>query len=349
MSFKNKTIIFWTTACLEPHIEAISKEVLDLSKGFKPSLIFAINPNIGLKFSLRHRYIGFNNKFYPILRIIVPFLESFGKTNHVYGNIAPWLFYKGLKRNPVIHTISSETGERNIEFLSKCKAIVVQSRQMKDELLTYGLDSKTIYCIYPAIDLTKFHFMKNYPPLDIPKILFATAPREARELEERGVYKLIEAAQIDSNIHYTLLFRKWGSRYSSFEKVASLLDKYQLHNVTLRNETINDMANEYQNHHYTIIPFAQKGGGKECPNSAIESIASGRPVLISCTSPFSEFIRNNNCGVVYDNSPEDIVQSIRNNIINYKKLQVKMNGLAQQFFDKKSIYLSYSNIYKTFG
>ncbi len=348
MTHNNKKIIYWTTACLEPEIEAISKEVFDLAGHFRPVLIFSINPNIGFRFSLRKRYIGFNSRFfYPLLRLLVPMLETLGNINHVYGNIAPWIYHKGLKKKPVIHTIASEKGERNFEFLTKCRIIVVQTQNLMGELIRYGIDEKKIFCVYPGIDLANFSYEKQYPPLKNPKILFATAPREEKELKERGVYMLLEAARLDSSINYTLLFRKWAGSYTSIEKVRSLIQKYDLKNVVLRNEIVQDMAKEYKAHHFTVIPFTHKDGGKECPNSALESIATGRPVLVSDVSPFASFVRDHHCGSVYNNSPEGLVKTINSYMSLYHEKNLKLEGLAQSLFDRINTFSAYSCFYNT--
>jgi glycosyltransferase involved in cell wall biosynthesis len=346
MKPRQKKIVYWTTACLEPEIEAVSKEVSELAAIFKPAFIFAINPNILFKFSFQRRHIGFNHRFYPLLRLLVPILERWGHINHVYGNLCPWLFYKGLKKNSVIHTIASEQGDMNAAFLSKCKIIVVQTKAMMDRLISFGVDRKKIFLVYPGIDLKKFFFDRTYPSLSSPKVLFATAPRQEEELEERGVYVLLEAARLNTSIQYTFLFRKWDRNYTSFPKVRNFITAHGLTNVTLRNEFVADMAKEYRDHHFTIIPFIQENGGKQCPNSALESIASGRPVLVSEASAFSEFVRENHCGVVYNNTPQGIVQTICNSVSVYRKLVFETSGVASTFFDLTHYLSRYRRFYK---
>lgn len=345
MGTARKKIIFWTTACLEPEIEAVSKEVFKLAAHFKPVFIFAVNPNIRFKFSLQRRYIGFNHRFYPLLRLLVPVLERWGHINHVYGNLCPWLYHKGLTKNPVIHTIASEQGDMNAAFLSKCRVIVVQTKTMMNRLISLGVGPKKIFLVYPGIDLQKFFLDRTYPSLKTPKVLFATAPRQEQELAERGVYVLLEAARLDTHIHYTLLFRKWDRYYTSITKVEDLIKEHGLTNITLRNESVADMAKEYRDHHFTIIPFTRKHGGKECPDSALESIASARPVLISEASPFSDFVRENRCGVVYNNTAQGIVQSVSDSIPIYRKLISETAGVARTFFDLTQCISTYQHLY----
>lgn len=345
MKPRQKRIIYWTTACLEPEIEAVSKEVSELAAIFKPVFIFAINPNILFKLSFQRRHIGFNHRFYPLLRLLVPILERWGHINHVYGNLCPWLYHKGLKKNPVIHTIASEQGDMNAAFFSKCKVIVVQTKTMMDRLISFGVDRKKIFLVYPGIDLQKFFFDRTYPSLIPPKVLFATAPRQEKELEERGVYVLLEAARLNTSIHYTLLFRKWDRHYTSIATVRNYITAKGLTNVTLRNEFVADMAKEYRDHHFTIIPFTRENGGKQCPNSALESIASGRPVLVSKASPFSEFVRENHCGVVYNNTPQGIVQSILDSISVYQELVFDISGIASIFFNSTQCLSTYKFLY----
>jgi len=343
-------IIYWTTACIEPKIEAISKEVFSLSKHFKSSFVFSVNPHIIFKFSYRNRYIGFNPIWYPFLRILIPVVEFFCDINHVYGDIAPWIYYKSLKRKPIVHTIASEKGELNAEFFERCSFIICQTTSMKSKLDKMVGKHEKVKLIYPGIDLVKFQYDIKAPDPNPPRILFATAPRTSEELEKRGVFRLLKAAQIDPHIQFTLLFRRWTHSYTSFAVVQDYIEKNKIKNIRLRNEIVGNMSEIYKNHHFTLIPFTEGDGGKECPDSALESIACGRPVLISDVSDFSSFIRRNKCGVIYDTSSEDMVKKIYEGISDYDILQKKMENIAIEFFDLEKILSSYEMLYeKCFG
>lgn len=338
-------IIYWTTSCLEPDIEAISKEIFTLANNFRPSLIFGVSHHYLFKFSLKHRYIGFNPKFYPFLRLLVPVLEQWADINHVYGEISPWLYHKALRKKPIVLTIASEKGLPVKEFLDRCCAIVVQTQKMKEELIGLGVDQNKVHLVYPGIDLQKFRPADFPPPLNRPKILFATAPRSKEELEGRGVNFLIEVAKANPDIHFHFLYRPWANGYTSLEATRCLIEKYQVKNIILSNK-INDMSQVYKKYHFTIIPYTKSDGGKECPNSLIESLSCGVPVLVSCCSPLAYFVRKKMCGEVFDLNIDSLSRSIKIGIHNYHRLRKNARSTANEEFNIKNSFKLYRNIYK---
>ena len=339
-------IIYWTTSCLEPDIEAISKEIFILANNFRPSLIFGVSYHYLFKFSLKHRYIGFNPKFYPFLRLLVPVLEQWADINHVYGEISPWLYHKALRKKPIVLTIASEKGLPVKEFLDRCCAIVVQTQKMKEELIGLGVDQNKVHLVYPGIDLQKFRPTDFPPPLNRPKILFATAPRSKEELEGRGVNFLIEVAKANPDIHFHFLYRPWANGYTSLEATRCLIEENGIKNVILFNEYVADMSKLYQSHHFTILPYTRMDGGKECPNSLIESLACGVPVLISRCSSLAPFVEKNGCGVVFDLDPVSLASAVRIGMNDYWGLQKNARETAKNNFNSKYLLKLYRKVYE---
>ncbi|MGH8277554.1 MAG: hypothetical protein ACRETH_12760 [Steroidobacteraceae bacterium] len=68
-------IAYWTTACLAPEIEAISKEVFDLAAQFRDSRVFAVSPHLSVTISRGTRAVGFHPRFGPLLRAVFPLIE----------------------------------------------------------------------------------------------------------------------------------------------------------------------------------------------------------------------------------------------------------------------------------
>ncbi|WP_457570834.1 glycosyltransferase family 4 protein [Desulfovulcanus sp.] len=338
-------IIYWTTSCLEPEIEAISKEVFTLAKHFRPSFVFGISQHYIFKFSRRHRYIGFNPKFYPFLRLLVPILEQWADINHVYGEISPWLYYKALRKKPIVLTIASEKGLPVKEFLHRCSAIVVQTERMKKKLIGLGIEQSKIYLVYPGTNLHKFKPADSPPPLDKPKILFATAPRTKEELEARGVNFLIDVARLNPDIHFHFLYRPWANGYTSLEATRHLIEKYQLKNVMLSNKVVNDMTSIYRACHFTIIPYTKEDGGKECPNSLVESLACSVPVLVSDVSPFSDFVRQERCGLCFSLNDREFFMTLAEGMRRYEYFRQRAIDVAKNFFNKDSYFAFYEGVY----
>src|SRR5262247_700853 len=98
-------VAYWTTSCLQPEIEAVSKEVFQLAAHFRRSFLFGISPHYILRASWKNRYIGFHPGFDPFLRAVILVAEHYCDINHVFGEATPWTFYKSLRSKPIILTI----------------------------------------------------------------------------------------------------------------------------------------------------------------------------------------------------------------------------------------------------
>jgi glycosyltransferase involved in cell wall biosynthesis len=106
------------------------------------------------------------------------------------------------------------------------------------------------------------------------------------------------------------------------------------------------MPGLYRDHHFTIIPYACSNGGKECPNSLVESLACGRPVLISSISPFAYFIEENQCGIVFDPTPASLIVAIEKGMKNYRNLSSRAAVIANKYFSQEKLLQRMSEIYE---
>ena len=340
-------IIYWNTSCLEPEIEAISKEVFQLAQHFTSSWLFGINPHYRFRCSIRDRYIGFHPIFDPFLRLLIPVLEQYADINHVYGEPCPWIFSKTLKRKPVILTIASEKGEPQLDFLQQCRKIIVQTDTYRQQLLAWGVEKAKVELIYPGIDLKRFSPMKQVVTLPAnPTLLFATAPRSVEEMEGRGVNVLLEAARDNADIHYRLLYRPWRTGYTSLQPTEQYIEEHQLKNVTLTNGVVPNMVEVYQQCQFVVIPYTSSDGGKECPNSLVEGLGCGLPALISSVAPFAYFIEQQKCGVVFDPTPTGLISAVEQGLRCYGELSKNAIQASRNHFSQENVYQQLDHIYR---
>lgn len=323
---------YWATCSLEPEIEAVSKEVATLAEHFRPSFVFSVNSRLTSRLSLRQRSIGFHHSFDPWIRPIIRALEACVDISHVYGDVTPWVYRKSLRKKPIIHTIASEKGVPDVDFLNRCSAVIVQTEGMHRRLLELGCSTKKVHLLYPGVDVATFKPATGIPPLSRPRVLFATAPRSKEELEPRGVFLLIEAARLNPSMQFHLLFRPWSGGYTSLEAVQQRLGSEELTNVSIQNVAVKNMADIYRAHHFTSIPYTRGDGGKECPNSLVESLACGVPVLITDISPFSAFVVRHGCGIVHSPTPEGLVGALEKGIADYDTLRLRARTAAESSF-----------------
>jgi len=340
-------IVYWNTSCLQPEIEAVSKEVFQLARHFRDSLLVGINPHYQFCASFRRRYIGFHPRLDLLLRILIPLIEQTCDISHVYGEAAPWTFYKTLRRKPLILTIASEKGDPRVDFLERCRKVVVQTDTYYQKLLDLGIDRKKIEVLYPGVDLVKFRPLnRDLRSAEAPKVLFATAPRSKEEMESRGVYLLLEAAKENPQINYHLLYRKWRNHYTSLRITKEKIEAEQLKNVILTNSVIPSMTYVYHQHHFTVIPYTSADGGKSCPVSLIEGMACGLPVLISSVAPLASFVWERKCGVVFEPTPSGLIAAVKTGMNQYVALSTTAVRIAKEYFSEKRFLERMGRIYQ---
>ena len=337
-------VTYWTTAPLEPLIEAVSKEVEDLARHFAGRL-FAVSPHLSLKVQDRGRTLGFHPVFDPLLRLLVPAIESRTDINHVYAEISPWLFHKTLRRKPIVFTIASEDGTPLPQFLERCARIVVQTSRMAGQLTRLGVGRERMQLIYPGVELTALAPREQAAPRRKPKILLATFPRSSEELAERGVLFLLDAAGQNPDIHFSLLSRPWRNGSTALDVVKRQVEERALRNVAILEGVQTDMRSIYLEHDFTVIPYTTPGGGKECPRSLVETLACGVPALISSVAPFSEFVREQDCGEAFELTPAGLATAIERALSRYATLSAGAAQCARRHFDLRSTMQAYSGIY----
>jgi glycosyltransferase involved in cell wall biosynthesis len=338
---------YWTTSCLQPEIEAVSKEVFQLASHFHGSFIFGVSPHYVFRASWKDRSIGFHYGFDPLLRLVIPVVERTCDINHVYGDPNPWTFYKSLRSRPLVLTVASGKGLPRADFIARCRKVLVQTNSYFQKLRALGVETDKLELLYPGVDLHKFHpGTRAASRHDNPKILFASAPRSEEEMRNRGVYLLLEAAKISQEAQYHLLYREWRGSYTSLAATRGWLELQRIKNVTLTNSVVKKMHRLYRDYDFTIIPYTTADGGKECPTSAVEGLACGLPVLISSFAPFAEFVDLHKCGVVFDPTPAGVVSAVETGVRQYRELSTNAVNVARRFFSSQRLLERMTQIYE---
>jgi glycosyltransferase involved in cell wall biosynthesis len=337
-------IRYWTTAPLEPGIEAVSKEVAELAEHFG-GCILSVSPHLSLRVARRGRVLGFNPAWDPLLRVAIPLLERAADVNHVYAEVSPWIYHKTLRRRPIVLTIASEKGEVVPEFVDRCSMLVAQTRGMKAKLEQRGVPASKLRLIYPGIDLGAFRPRGDIQVGPRPRVLLATFPRTAEELEERGVLFLLQVAREYPTLDFTLLSRPWRSGGTAGERTQALVSSGGLTNVTVRVGAHADMRSLYLQHDFCVIPYTVPEGGKECPRSLVESLACGVPVLISEAASLAGFVQERDCGEVFALTPQGFAVAVEAALARYRELSAHAVREAHAHFDSRNTMRGYAEIY----
>lgn len=341
-------IAYWTTASLEPDIEAVSKEVFDLARHFADSVVFGVSPHLRFRMGCSPKHLGLNAKFDPMLRLAIPVIERATRINHVYAETSPWLFFKTLRRKPTVLTIASEKGEINTEFLDRVEAITVQTEALYRRLSEVERWRRKLSLLYPGIDLARFKPPENGDagrPADRPRVLFATFPRSREEIGPRGVDLLLGLAKGNPEVQFDLLTRPWSGGDTASAVVRERLASDRRDNIRLLEGRRDRMEDLYRNCDFTVIPYTRTDGGKECPLSLVEGLACGVPVLISSVAPFASFVEANGCGIAFEPNPQSFARAIDAGWSRYSELRAGALACARQHFDRQSVYRRLESLY----
>lgn len=340
-------VTYWTTASLEPGHEAVSKELFELSRRFPNCRIVATSPHLGFRFSRRPWVFGLNSRFDPLLRLAMPPLEQLTDINHIYGEVSPWPFSHRLRGRPTVLTIASEKGSIAEDFFDRLDAVTVQTGPMLERVRSVERWRAKVSLIYPGVDLCRYKPAELLQPQSgiRTKILLATFPRGANELQIRGVDLLFRLAASCPEVDFHLLPRPWASGDTASEVVRRRLECGAPPNLRLLDARQGAMEHLYPQYHFTIIPYETADGGKECPLSLVEGLACGIPVLISRAASFSEFVTRSGCGVAFDIEPHSFKLALDEAQSRYSSMRTCARDVACAHFDAEATAASFAKLY----
>lgn len=317
-----------------PEAEALSQEISALRRYFGGELIY-LNPNPASFVFLPRLVFGFHKLRY--LRK----LESIVDIHHIYNpDPFPFPILRYL-RAPVVYTISSGVSERrpNLNFFSSLAAIAVSDERSLRRLQVWGLNN--VHLVRAGIDTSRFHFS----PLPLHskfRVMIASAPWTERQFETKGIDALLQAALVNQNLQLVFLWR--GVLAEEMEKRVKQLGLEK--RVELINRQV-DVNQVLAGVHATIALATAPGIIKAYPHSLLDSLAAGKPVLISRAIPMADYVEQVGCGQVINNvTVTDILKGIETLARNFNSFQDCARRVGQRDFSHQSMIASYQEVYK---
>lgn len=344
-----RRVVYFTNGFL-PDREGVSKELHALYSHFDKKFhgqIYLHNLADRWQFSLRRRSASYPSIFLPIGYPLIKYFEKTADIVHIYGSLTGRLYFKVIKKRPSIITSASALIKARLEECApsweSIDIIVLESEQDRQTLLKMGVDSKKIYLIYPGVKISEI----DPPQMDGPFIiLFASAPieKDPNSLYRRGIGSLIKAAKKLRNCRFIFL---WRGKHTKL--LQQMIAKEGANNINIIDRIVPNIAGVLESAHCTILSPENREDCKPCPNSLIESLACGRPILASKAVGISNIIEQERCGVAFPPDPEGIkygIQELRSNYETYKR-----NALptAHKYFSIEQFIESYEYLYQKLG
>ena len=331
--------IAYYTGWLMPEMEGISKEVFALAKHFN-STIIGISNLQPLKIDFQNRIFGFSTKWYYFARFLAFIMSKIHKINHIYDSLDNWIYLSSISSKKIILTGVVGNGSLPLKYYQKVAFLVVDSEERRNELVQKGFSRAKIKVIYPGINLKPF--LEVPPPASMRpfRVLFASSPPTREELESRGVFDLLMAAGKLPDAEFVFLWRPWGN---SLQRVKKEIKNRGLKNVRLISEKVQDVRQFYSECHVVVAPF-KENGGKSCPTSIIEALASGRPVILGPGVGIKKLVREEGVGIYYEGSGLcEAIQILRDN---WENFAFRARDFAQEFFSIETFINTYHRLYQ---
>lgn len=320
-----------------PGTDALYQEVHHLCNSFEGKIIRWYPFHNYTKFFLPLFY-----GFHQILTI--KRAEADYDLHHIFN--PNWYHFPILRilKKPVVYSISGGFNPDLLPGPVQNMYLVLQSNQEK--LLAEQRGWKTVSVITAGIDTSRFQVVPK-PVINHEFVLLAgSAPWISEQFERKGFDLLLKVMQRDASIRLICLWRgylydEWMMRIAS----AGLSERVEVYNEYINLPTI---MNEI---HASIVMADHSDIVKAWPHSLLESIASGRPIILNNKIKLSDFVKSTGCGVVLEdmeiNELEIAIKKLRER---YEQYQKAAEGAKYQLSCSKEVqeYRSlYSKIIKS--
>jgi len=159
-------------------------------------------------------------------------------------------------------------------------------------------------------------------------------------MKPRGVDLMLNIAQKNRSINFTFLWRKTG-----YNNLIKKINERNLKNVEVINRIVTDINEVYGRSSCTMAPFLDFESHKPAPMAIIESLATGKPVLVSNKVSIANIVDNERCGVVFEPSIDNAVDAISKLKKKYSTYQKNSRRIAEEYFSEERFVKDYRRLY----
>lgn len=320
-----------------PECEALSQEISALRSRFGGEVVY-LNPNQHSPVYVPRLLFGFHK-----LRQLLA-QEANLHLHHLYNpDPFPFPVLRRL-RKPVVYTISSGIGDRrpNLHFLSGLAALTVYDECSLKRLKAWGLENCAL--VHPGIDTSRF----TWTPVPLQseiRLMVGSAPWTQSQFRTKGVDALLAAAQRSPQLRLVFLWRgvlaeemKRRVHHLALEKQVDVLDQPVDVNQVLAGV------------HATVSLATDSAIIKSYPHSLIESLAAGKPVLVSGSIPMADYVEQTGCGQVVERvTPADVLGAVNMLASRYAEMRSAAQAAGQRDFAQEKMIASFQEVYEHVG
>jgi glycosyltransferase involved in cell wall biosynthesis len=322
-------------------MEAVAGEVACLRRAFPGSISWGISARQKKNFVLRDG-IGVHPRLDLLFRGITWAMQRRYDIQHLFGGWGDWFHLRSVQKRPTILTVALDNATRcDAALLDKVDRFVVEWPDARRTLIDWGIERDKVQVIYPAVDLKRFQ--PSLPPAGPFTVLFASSPDRGDWLSARGVELILDAAALLPAVRFLLVWRPWGD---SLPVVQQWIKARSLENVQVVAGRFPDMAFFYGQAHVTVAPFTDIGRCKPAPNSIAESLACGRPVVVTPCVGLSQVIQDGKAGLVCNENGVTLAESVQTIHSDWDTFSERARELAVRIFCCSNFVRRYRQLYQ---
>ena len=258
------------------------------------------------------------------------------------------IFYATLYAFPILNTFKSPLVYSVVAGLPpgprpslpvSLHTIVISNERDRKQLDDWGITNYRV--IRPGVDLGRFTYA---PPAAGRKfvLLVGSAPWTRAQFRQKGIDALLDLAADEQDLELVFLWRGLLSR--------ELRRRIARRSLGNRTRIINEPANVNEvlaQVHATVVLADSAKLIKAYPHSLMESLAAGKPVLISDCIPMADHVRKFECGQVVSGTDLDSLRTAVGQLrARYDSAQ-RATTSAREAFDLQRMLAEYRDLYVT--
>jgi len=243
---------------------------------------------------------------------------------------------------PVVYTVTASAGQHvQADWFNRHRvSVVVNNARDEQRLRASGLTR--VVNIPPGMEL--LHLCYSPPPASPFTLLVGSAPWTRAQFRTKGIDVLLESLEQMPDLKLVLLWRQlWHDELMRKLQRKNLASRVVVHNQWMN---VNDVLADC---HAAVVLAEHERLVKAWPHSAIESIAAGKPVLLSRCIAMSDFVEEHRAGLAVESlDTHDIVSAIQTLKTTIDRFSgERLRALAQQQFDHTRMIQAYAKLYET--
>jgi len=321
-----------------PECDAVLQEIETLRGHFGGDTVY-LNPN--RPFCERHLPLRLPRLFFGIHKLNR--LRNRGAdidVHHLFNpDPFPFPVLRALRR-PIVYSLTGgvESQKPNVAFFASCAAITVSDERSLDRLRSWKLDNSML--VRPGVDTARFT-CSPLPLRSEMKLMVGSAPWNRSQFRQKGIEALLTAAQRSPRLRLVFLWR--GVLANDMERRVRRMNLENQVEVLNKKVDVNEVLVGV---HASVVLATDPAIIRPYPHSLMDSLAAGKPVLVSRCIPMADYVEQTGCGEIVESlDPYSILDAVEALAREYQGSQRTAQEVGQRDFSQQAMIASFHEVY----